>query len=585
MTKKIQSALISVFYKDGLEPIVKKLSALGITIYSTGGTQQFIEKLGIRVLPVENLTTYPSILGGRVKTLHPSVFGGILGRRDSETDVQEMKQYHIPELDLVIVDLYPFEETVATTSDEKLIIEKIDIGGPSMIRGAAKNFKDVLVVAAKKDYAGLEQLLNDQNGETTIEQRKAFAARAFEIVAHYDVAIAKYFNPSEALYFLESITKPKAMRYGENPHQSAVFYSDLEKLFDQINGKELSYNNLVDVDAAVQLIGEWPPQTQAPPNLPEGEAYQAQSQPVEDSLLTDRSKSSESPEIAPSEVGLRNAQDQLFEDSTLKDNSKLSGASKIPPSGGGGAIFAIIKHTNVCGIAQRTTVKESWDAALGGDSESAFGGVLITNGTIDKATAEAINEIFFEVLIAPAFDEDALNILKSKKNRIMLSQKSEVRNQKSENKKMYRSLLNGVLIQGADEGNYMEWKEAGGRDTTAAEKQDLKFANLVCKHLKSNAIALVKNKQLIGKGCGQTSRIDSLRQAIEKAKQFNFDLQEAVMASDAFFPFNDCVQLGYEAGIKAFIQPGGSIRDKDSIEFCKQNNLAMVITGMRHFKH
>src|SRR5688500_8070597 len=510
MTKKIQSALISVFYKDGLQPIVKKLSELGITIYSTGGTQAFIEKLGINVIPVENLTTYPSILGGRVKTLHPSVFGGILGKRDDETHVQEMKQYNIPELDLVIVDLYPFEETVATTTDEKSIIEKIDIGGPSMIRGAAKNFKDVVVVAAKKDYGALEQLLNDQKGETTLEQRKAFAAKAFETVAHYDVAIAKYFNPSESLYFLESITNPKAMRYGENPHQSGVFYGELNKIFDQLNGKDLSYNNLVDVDAAVQLIKEFP----------------------------------------------------------------------YTSAGDGVITFAIIKHTNVCGIAQRPITKESWDTALAGDPESAFGGVLVTNGSVGKATAEAINEIFFEVLIAPAFDEDALTILKSKKNRILLQLKEQ-----PSNKEQYKSVLNGVLIQGIDEGNYTEWKESGGRETTASEKQDLEFANIVCKHLKSNAIALIKNKQLVGKGCGQTSRIDSLRQAVEKARQFNFDLSGAVMASDAFFPFNDCVQLGKESGITAFIQPGGSIRDKDSIEYCKELGLAMVLTGMRHFKH
>ena len=503
MNKRIQSALISVFYKDGLENIVKLLSELGITIYSTGGTQQFIEKLGIAIVPVENLTSYPSILGGRVKTLHPSVFGGILGKRDDETHVQEMKQYNIPEIDLVIVDLYPFEETVASTTEEKLIIEKIDIGGPSMIRGAAKNFKDVVVVAAKKDYAALENLLKQQKGETTIEQRKSFAAKAFEVVAHYDVAIAKYFNSSESLYFLESVTNPKAMRYGENPHQSGVFYGDLEKLFDQLNGKELSYNNLVDVDAAMQLIAE-------------------------------------------------------FSDTT----------------------FAIIKHTNVCGVAQRPTVKESWDAALAGDPESAFGGVLVCNGTVDKATANAINEIFFEVLIAPAFDEDALAILKSKKNRILLKLKKQ-----PDTTEQYKSVLNGVLIQEVDKGNFAEWKEAGGRETTDAEKQDLKFANLVCKHLKSNAIALIKNKQLIGKGCGQTSRIDSLRQSIEKSKQFNFDLHGAVLASDAFFPFNDSVKLAHEAGITAFIQPGGSVRDKDSIDYCVENKLAMVITGMRHFKH
>lgn len=513
MTKKIQSALISVFYKDGLENIVRLLSELGVTIYSTGGTQQFIGKLGIKVVPVEDLTTYPSILGGRVKTLHPSVFGGILGKRDDQTHLQEMKQYNIPEIDLVIVDLYPFEETVASTTDEKMIIEKIDIGGPSMIRGAAKNFRDVVVVAAKKDYTALENLLRDQKGETTIEQRKLFAAKAFEVVAHYDVAIAKYFNPAETLYFLESIPNPKPMRYGENPHQSGVFYGDLNKLFGQLNGKELSYNNLVDVDAAMQLIAEFP------------EA----------------------------------------------------------PSAGGGLgelVFGIIKHTNVCGVAQRSSVRESWDAALAGDPESAFGGVLVCNGTINKDTANAINEIFFEVLIAPVFDEDALTVLKSKKNRILLQLKTQ-----PGNKEMYKSVLNGVLIQGVDEGNYTEWKEVGGRQTTEAEKADLVFANLVCKHLKSNAIALVKNKQLIGKGCGQTSRIDSLRQSVEKARQFNFDLTGAVMASDAFFPFNDCVKMGHEAGITAFIQPGGSIRDNDSIEYCKANGLAMVMTGMRHFKH
>lgn len=503
MNKKIQSALISVFYKDGLEKIIQELSDLGVTIYSTGGTQTFIEKLGFKVTPVEELTTYPSILGGRVKTLHPSVFGGILGKRDDATHVEEMKQYNIPEIDLVIVDLYPFEETVAGTTDEKAIIEKIDIGGPSMIRGAAKNFKDVVVIAAKKDYAVLENLLKEQKGETTLEQRKIFAAKAFEVVAHYDVAIAKYFNPSASLYFLESIPYPKAMRYGENPHQSGVFYGDLSLLFDQLNGKELSYNNLVDVDAAIQLIKE-------------------------------------------------------FSETT----------------------FAIIKHTNVCGAAQRSSVKESWDAALAGDPESAFGGVLVCNDTINKATADAINEIFFEVLIAPAFDTDALAVLKSKKNRILLQLKSQ-----PAAREQYKSLLNGVLVQGIDEGNYTEWKETGGRETTDAEKTDLGFANLICKHLKSNAIALVKNKQLIGKGCGQTSRIDSLRQAVEKAKQFKFDLTAAVMASDAFFPFNDCVQLGHEAGITAFIQPGGSIRDNDTIEYCKKNNLAMVITGMRHFKH
>ena len=553
MVKKIRSALISVFYKDGLEPIVKRLSGLGITIYSTGGTQAFIEKMGIRVVPVEYLTSYPSILGGRVKTLHPSVFGGILGRRDNETDIQEMKKYNIPEIDLVIVDLYPFEETLASTSDEKLIIEKIDIGGPSMIRGAAKNFKDLLVVASKKEYPALQQILESQNGETTLEQRKAFAAGAFEVVAHYDVAIAKYFNPREALYFLESVANPTPMRYGENPHQSGVFYGDLKKLFEQLNGKELSYNNLVDVDAAIQLIKEWP---------------------VND---------------GPIKEGLSNSQKKRLSETLQAATSEISASSE---SGAGALVvaqepgnqqqfvFAIIKHTNVCGISQRAGVKESWEAALAGDPESAFGGVLVTNGTVNKSTAEAINEIFFEVLIAPDFDEESLTILKSKKNRIILKLKelpvcAEV----------YKSILNGVLIQGADEGSYGEWKEVGGRQSTEMEKEDLKFANLVCKHLKSNAIALIKNKQLVGKGCGQTSRIDSLRQSVDKAKQFSFDLNGAVMASDAFFPFDDCVQLGHQAGITAFIQPGGSIRDKDSIDYCSKHGLAMVITGMRHFKH
>ncbi|WP_346236335.1 bifunctional phosphoribosylaminoimidazolecarboxamide formyltransferase/IMP cyclohydrolase [Niabella insulamsoli] len=508
MNKKIQSALISVFYKDGLEPIVKELDRLGITIYSTGGTQKFIEDLGISVVPVENLTTYPSILGGRVKTLHPSVFGGILGRRDLESDVQEMQQYKIPEIDLVIVDLYPFEETVASTSEEKAIIEKIDIGGPSMIRAAAKNFKDVLVVAAKKDYAAITDLLQAQNGATSIEQRKSFAAKAFEIVAHYDVAIANYFNTTnnDVQYFSHSETHPKIMRYGENPHQQGVFYGDYDKLFEKLNGKELSYNNLVDVDAAVQLIAEFP-----------------------------------------------------------KDAD---------------TVFAVIKHTNVCGVGARPATAAAWTVALAGDPESAFGGVLITNGTVDEATANAINEIFFEVLIAPAFDEAALNILKSKKNRILLQLKAL-----PEAKKQFKSVLNGVLQQATDEGSYTDWKEEGGREATAEERADLEFANIICKHLKSNAIALVKAKQLVGKGAGQTSRVDAVRHAIEKAKQFGFDLKGAVLASDAFFPFNDSVQIAHKAGVAAFIQPGGSIRDKDSIEYCKENDLAMVLTGMRHFKH
>ncbi|MGF2412117.1 bifunctional phosphoribosylaminoimidazolecarboxamide formyltransferase/IMP cyclohydrolase [Ferruginibacter sp.] len=501
MQKKISAALISVFYKDGLENIVTELHKLGVTIYSTGGTQKFIEDLNVPCVPVESLTSYPSILGGRVKTLHPSVFGGILGKRDDAQHVSEMKQYNIPEIDLVIVDLYPFEETVASTTDETLIIEKIDIGGPSMIRGAAKNHKDVVVVAAKKDYHLLEQILKEQNGETTLQQRRMFAIKAFDVCTGYDLAISNYFNQTD---FINPFNKAKSvLRYGENPHQQGIFYGNQEEIFDKLHGKELSYNNLVDVDAAVQIISEF----------------------------TDTS-------------------------------------------------FAIIKHTNVCGVAQRVTVKEAWDVALAGDPESAFGGVLVCNAEIDKATAIAINEIFFEVLIAPSFEGEALDILKTKKNRILLVQKKGLTATHQ-----YKSVLNGLLTQQNDVGNYTEWKEVGGVATSAAEKEDLIFANIICKHLKSNSIALVKNKQLIGKGCGQTSRIDSLRQSIEKAKQFNFDLNGAVLASDAFFPFDDCVKIAHAAGITSFIQPGGSIRDKDSIEYCQQHGLAMVITGLRHFKH
>lgn len=509
MQKKIQSALISVFYKDGLENIIHQLHELGVTIYSTGGTQQFIEGLKVPCVPVESLTSYPSILGGRVKTLHPSVFGGILGRRDNETDLQEMAEYKIPSIDLVIVDLYPFEETVANTTDEKSIIEKIDIGGPSMIRAAAKNHRDVVVLASKADYSTLEQLLAEQKGKTSLEQRRYFATRAFQVVGQYDIAIANWFlNKPENNILINAINGQETiLRYGENPHQQAIFYGDLQKTFTQLNGKELSYNNLVDVDAAVELIREF--------------------------------KESAEP------------------------------------------IFAIIKHTNVCGIAAADSVKNAWDKALAGDPESAFGGVLVCNQTVDAITANAINEIFFEVLVAPSFNEEALGILRSKKNRILLQLKERDRITKP----MIKSVINGLLMQQEDKGNYTEWTEAGGRESSSTEKSDLVFANIVCKHLKSNAIALVKNKQLIGKGCGQTSRIDALRHAVEKAKQFSFDLNGAVMASDAFFPFNDCVQLGHEAGITAFIQPGGSIRDKDSIEYCKANGLAMVMTGMRHFKH
>ncbi|RFS24083.1 bifunctional phosphoribosylaminoimidazolecarboxamide formyltransferase/IMP cyclohydrolase PurH [Chitinophaga silvatica] len=505
MQKQIKSALISVFYKDNLENIVKKLGEQGVTIYSTGGTQKFIEELGVKCVAVEDLTAYPSILGGRVKTLHPKVFGGILARRDNPQDLEQLKEYQIPEIDLVIVDLYPFEETVKNTTEEQTIIEKIDIGGVSLIRAAGKNYKDVVIVASKDQYADLEKVLTENNGATSIQDRRGFAAKAFEVCANYDVAISQYFlNNEPGDYFQLSVPEGQVNRYGENPHQRGVFYGKLDEVFNKLHGKELSFNNLVDVDAACQLIQEF----------------------------------------------------------------------------NGTTTFAVIKHTNVCGIATRNSLKEAWEAALAGDKESAFGGVLVTNQVIDKATAESISEIFFEILIAPGFNADALEVLQAKKNRILLEQKQPV-----QSKYMFKNVLNGVLLQDSDNGNYKEWNEVGARSSTPDEKADLEFANLIAKHLKSNAIALVKNKQLIGKGCGQTSRIDALRHAIEKAGQFNFDLKGAVMASDAFFPFNDCVTIAYEHGINAVIQPGGSVRDNDSIEFCKEHNMVMVMTGMRHFRH
>lgn len=509
MNKKINSALISVFYKDGIDSLARLLHSLEIKIYSTGGTQKFIEELGLPCIAVESVTSYPSILDGRVKTLHPSVFGGILGKRDNKAHIAEMEQYNIPEIDLVIVDLYPFEETVRSTKEEAAIIEKIDIGGPSMIRAAAKNFNHVVVIAEKKEYATLETMLAAQNGETTLAQRRSFAVKAFDVCTHYDTAISAYFHQAPANDTADE--QKTILRYGENPHQEALFQGDLGGLFHQLNGKEMSYNNLVDADAAINLMAD------------------------------------------------------------LKQYSSDDGRD---------VFFAIIKHTNVCGVAARSSLPEAWSAALQSDPESAFGGVLITNSHVDAPTAAAINDIFFEVLIAPAFDEEALAILRSKKNRILLQQK-DIALAALQSK----SILNGLLKQQTDTGNVKEWKEVGGRETKPEEKVELNFANIVCKHLKSNAIALVKSKQLIGKGCGQTSRIDALRQAIEKAVQFNFDLNGAVLASDAFFPFDDCVKIAYEAGVTAFIQPGGSIRDKDSIAFCEENNLAMVMTGLRHFRH
>lgn len=504
MNRKITSALISVFHKDGLEPIVKKLHEQGVSIYSTGGTQTFIEGLNIPCTAVEDVTSYPSILGGRVKTLHPKVFGGILARRDFEDDQKHVSEYEIPLFDLVIVDLYPFEETVKNTNEESAIIEKIDIGGVSLIRAAAKNYKDVNIVSSRTQYDAVLALLNEKGGETSIEDRKKLAAEAFTECAHYDVAIADYFNKdSEVESFQLSVNNKKTLRYGENPHQKGAFFGDIDAIFNQLNGKELSYNNLVDVDAACAVIAEF-----------------------------------EKP------------------------------------------AFSVIKHTNVCGVAERDDVVSTWDAALAGDPESAFGGVLATNQTITKEVAEKINELFFEILIAPAFDEDALEILKSKKNRILLLQKEQHKPTRE-----FKRILNGVLTQDTDTGNYEEWTEAGDRTSTEAEKEDMVFANIACKHLKSNAIALVKDKQLIGKGCGQTSRIDALRQAIEKAKQFGFSLEGAVLASDAFFPFDDCARMAHEVGITALIQPGGSIRDKDTIAYCKENNMALVMTKQRHFKH
>jgi len=504
MQQKIKSALISVYNKEGLRQIISLLTKQNITIYSTGGTQKYIEENGGKCVSVESLTGYPSILGGRVKTLHPIVFGGFLARRDVENDLKEMEQYHIPEIDLVVVDLYPFEETVRSTNDEAAIIEKIDIGGPSMIRAAAKNYKNVVVIADKKEYAQLENILSEKNTETSLEERKDFARKAFDVCSGYDIAISNYFNKTN---FIDPFQlEKKVLRYGENPHQRGFFMGDIDEVFEQLHGKELSYNNLVDVEAALQLMKEFK-----------------------------RSKES---------------------------------------------TFAIIKHTNVCGISQRKNVSEAFAAALAGDPESAFGGVLISNMPVDKVTADLLKDLFFEVLIAPDFNEDALPVLQAKKNRIILKLKKFPKEEQQT-----KTLLNGLLLQDIDEGNFTEWKEEGGRNSTETEKEDLIFANIVCKHLKSNAIAIIKDRQLLGKGCGQTSRVDALKHAIEKADQFDFDLQNAVVASDAFFPFDDCVKIAYSAGISAFIQPGGSIRDKDSIAFCKENNLVMVITGLRHFKH
>ena len=505
-TKTIQSALISVFDKTGLEPIVRQLHKQNATIYSTGGTEEFIKNLGIPVVPVEDITAFPEILGGRVKTLHPKIFGGILNRQDNPTDVEQMKQFEIPQIDLVIVDLYPFEKTVASGANETDVIEKIDIGGISLIRAAAKNFKDTVIVPSVAEYELFLGMITEGNGATTIEQRKYLATRAFHVSSNYDTAIFNYFNTEET-YYKESIANGQVLRYGENPHQKGFFFGDFDAMFTKLHGKELSYNNLLDVDAAVNLIEEF------------------------------------------------------------KNNEPT---------------FAILKHNNACGLATRQTMKEAYLAALACDPTSAFGGVLMANGHMDTATATEINSLFCEVVIAPSYDDEALNILQEKKNRIVLTINDVPLPQRQ-----VRTCLNGLLVQ--DKNNITDTKQDLKNVTitipTEQEVEDLLFASKICKNTKSNTIVFVKNNTLIASGTGQTSRVDALKQAIEKANTFGFDLHGAVMASDAFFPFPDCVEIANHAGITAVIQPGGSIKDELSINYCNENKVAMVFTGTRHFKH
>lgn len=504
-TKRMKRALVSVYHKEGLDEILKKLHNEGVSFVSTGGTQSFIESLGIPCDAVEDLTGYPSILGGRVKTLHPKVFGGILTRRDNEGDQAQIVEYEIPEIDLVIVDLYPFEETVASGAEEQAIIEKIDIGGISLIRAAAKNFKDVVIVASKAQYQPLMDLLNEKGAETSLEDRKWFAKEAFAVSSGYDTAIFNYFDERQGSHIRAAVDQPMHLRYGENPHQEAKFFGNFNAMFQQIHGKEISYNNLLDIDAAVNLIDEF---------------------------------------------------DELT--------------------------FAILKHNNACGIASRGNVVEAWKDALAGDPVSAFGGILITNTTLNKEAAEEIHKIFFEVIIAPAYDADALEILQQKKNRIIL-----IRKEAKTCPMQFRSLLNGVLMQQKDLSiqGAADLEPMTDKQPSAPEIEDLLFANKIVKHSKSNAITLAKNKQLCASGIGQTSRVDSLKQAIEKARSFGFDLNGAVMASDAFFPFPDCVEIADQAGITAVIQPAGSVNDKLSVAYCNEHGLAMVKTGVRHFKH
>jgi phosphoribosylaminoimidazolecarboxamide formyltransferase/IMP cyclohydrolase len=507
MSKKlIKSALISVFYKEGLEDIVRTLHSLNVKICSTGGTFNFIKELGIPAGKVEDLTTYPSILGGRVKTLHPSVFGGILARRGNAEDMEQVKKYNIPEIDLVIVDLYPFEQTVADTTDEDEIIEKIDIGGISLIRAAAKNFNDVMVVSGREQYPELLALLKEKKGVTTLQERKLYAAKAFKTSSNYDTAIFRYFNREAGIpAFRESIDTAYPLRYGENPHQKGIFFGDPDKIFDKLHGKEISYNNLLDIESALGLIDE-------------------------------------------------------FTETTC----------------------VIIKHNNACGAASRENIAEAWKAALACDPVSAFGGVIASNVAIDEAAAVEMDKIFFEIIIAPDFTGSALEILRQKKNRIILKRK---RSEKS--LYVFRSLLNGVLWQERDNSTQSanDMKPVTPKIPGQAEFNDLVFANIIVKHSKSNTIVLVKDSRLCASGVGQTSRVDALKQAIEKAKAFGFSLEGAVMASDAFFPFSDCVEIAHKAGITAVVQPGGSVRDKDSIDYCSSNGIAMVFTGIRHFKH
>jgi phosphoribosylaminoimidazolecarboxamide formyltransferase/IMP cyclohydrolase len=505
-TKKIASALISVFDKTGLEPIVQSLHQNNVTIYSTGGTETFIKNLGIPVVAVEDITAFPEILGGRVKTLHPKIFGGILNRQDHAGDVQQMQEFNIPQIDVVIVDLYPFEKTVASGADESDIIEKIDIGGISLIRAAAKNFKDTVIVPSVEEYALFLDFYTENNGATTLENRRLLATKAFHVSSHYDAAIFNYFNTDET-YLKTSVANGQILRYGENPHQKGLFFGDFDQMFTKVHGKELSYNNLLDVDAAVNLMNEFK---------------------------------------------------------------------------GDDPTFAILKHNNACGLASRSTMKEAYLDALAADPTSAFGGVLIANDTIDLATAEEINKLFCEVVIAPAYAQEAIDLLEEKKNRIIL-----ILNDVALPQKNVRTCLNGVLVQ--DKDNVTDSKTHLKTVTTlapsTAEIDDLLFASKICKHTKSNTIVFAKNKQLCASGTGQTSRVDALKQAIEKAASFEFDLTGAVMASDAFFPFPDCVEIANKAGITAVIQPGGSIKDELSIQYCNDNNMAMVFTGIRHFKH